>query len=107
QFQLKFSNTGASMDKAIDVSSKALLVPRGDYARKLVGQGIVLDTIVSPLHLATGEETIVDVTATLPNVPEGEYYLGATTNTRYSAQVDNSGDDFFPIPPEEEDGEVI
>ena len=95
KFQLKFENKGLAMENEVSVGTKAFLVPRGEYNRKLVGTGLVLETIYSPMNLGAGDEIIVDVEKTLPNVPEGSYMLGATTNTRASAGEGDGFDDDF------------
>lgn len=85
RFALALTNVGGAMTAELPIKSKAMLFPKANYEMKLVGTGIVLETVATSAMLGEGETTIVNVEQTLPNVPKGSYYLGATTNTEQSA----------------------
>ena len=87
RFSLEFRNIGLPMAAETAIKTKAMMFPKVDYSQQLVGNGLVLETIDSSLMLATGESKIVAVEKTLPNMPSGVYFLGATTNTDASATV--------------------
>ena len=84
-FTLEFKNNGAAFPAEYNVKSKALLFPKADYAKKLVGKGVVLQTIETTLNLGAGESKTVVVEKALPNMPKAGYLLGVTTNTDSSA----------------------
>lgn len=92
-FSLTLKNAGAAMTGEAPVKTKAMLFPKADYATKIVGKGLVLETIDTTLNLASGQETTVTVERLLPNIPKGSYFLGATTNTSASAFTDPDEDD--------------
>lgn len=82
QFKLKVTNCGADMDEPYTMHSKAFLVPNLDYSRRLAGQGLVLDSFASVLHLRRNQSTVLDVKRPLPTITAGKYFLAATINTR-------------------------
>lgn len=92
-FSLRIANIGAPMAQAGEVRSKAFLIKKDNYAAKLAGQGIVLESIVSNFQLAAEQSTVVEVDQLLPNIPQGSYYLGATTNTLASSYRDADSED--------------
>ena len=83
-FVLKVSNIGLPMPGEAKVGIKAFLIRQEDYATKIAGQGIVLETVVPTMQLASQGSTVVDLVQALPVVPEGKYFLGATINTMAS-----------------------
>ncbi len=108
-FTLEFKNNGAAFPAEYAVKSKALLFPKADYAKRLVGTGIVLETIETTLNLGAGESKTVVVEKALPNTPKSGYFLGVTTNTDSSAFPseedgsngdDDDDDDVLPVPPD-------
>jgi hypothetical protein len=82
EFQLMFKNIGSDMDSEVTMFSKPFLVPLGNIARNLVGQGLVLAPIASQINLRKHESKTITVTSELPSMSTGEYFLGVTINSR-------------------------
>jgi hypothetical protein len=96
---LTFKNLGLAMPGEVPVRTKLVLFPKADYAQRLVGTGLVLETVVTPLNLGAGQSVTVEVEKDLPNMPSNTYFLGATTNTdATTVPQDTEDDDGNPIP---------
>ncbi len=97
RYRLKLTNCGADMDEARTMYAKAFLVPKRDYAKSLVGQGVVLETFATSLSLRREQVSFVDLAQELPALAGGDYFLGVTINTR-AAPIPAEGPDPMPTP---------